>query len=147
MDDLGSEEGAGGKAKSRGGASSGPFWKSQGFAAVLAIVAVLVLVGGVYVSFFNSGSPKPPESMTLIDFNTGELFSAKLGSRSYVIPMKNPNSGERTLLPVVQEDNGDWVVTSRFRELLPEQSPNNNAVRNASSGVVEPIDDTVTKLK
>jgi len=148
MDDLGSEESAGGgKAKHRTGSGGQPFWKSQGFAITLTIVAVVVLAGGTWYSFFSGGPPKPPSVMTLIDLHTGELYSVKLGSRAYFIPMKNPATGSRSLYPVSKDDNENWVISERFQDALGGEDVDKSVIGDMSNGVVVPIDEVVTKIK
>ena len=150
MDDLGAEEGAGGKAaKGRKGAGgeSTPIWKSQGAVVALAMVAALVLCIGVWFSFFSGGAPKAPSAMLLIDVSTGELYEAKLGKRSWVIPMKNPDTGVRSIFPVRKSDDGQWSIHERYLGAMDGIPVNSSVLIDAENGIVIPQSENAKRLK
>jgi hypothetical protein len=149
MDDLGSDEGAGGKkAKGHKGSSGGstPFWKSQGAIGALAIVAVVVLCFGIWFSFFSGGAPRPPSSMTLIDVKTGELFSIKFGKRSHVIPAKNPETGDRCVFPIEKTEDGDWIINDRYFPALEGIDFSSSVLVDVNNGTVIPSGDQRKRL-
>lgn len=151
MDDIGADQGVGGK-KAKGGNRSGgsggstPFWKSQGAVGALAVLAVVVLVLGVWFSFFSGGAPKPPSSLMLIDVSTGEMFSVKLGKRSHVIPAKNPDTGVRSIFPVEESDDGGWKINERYLFALDDVKYNSSVIVDINNGTVVPTDDDPKRL-
>jgi hypothetical protein len=82
---------------------------------VLIIVAFLGLAVSLYFSVFRSTGPNVDSSLTMADVNTGEIFHLPIGKgpNAADIPGKNPKTGEKTLMPVMEE-NGKWVVLQRF---------------------------------
>jgi hypothetical protein len=53
--------------------------------------------------------------IVLVDVVTGDLFEAKVGGRvAAVLPEKNPETGQFTLLPASQNPAGVWTVSPRY---------------------------------
>lgn len=145
MDDLGSQESAGGTKGARRAESEGQaFWKSQGFVISLAVVAFAVLVGGVWYSFFTGGPPRPPGSVTLLDVKTGEMFVTS--TKRLALPAKNPNTGERSLFPIFKNDNGEWTLTEHYHAGVEETGYSQDVIPNLSSGRLNINDSNVEKL-
>lgn len=88
---------------------------------VLAVVALVVLAGSLWFTFFSGDRVRLASRVYLIDVVSGDVFVADIsGRRSVIIPAKNPETGERTIVPVERMENGDHVVSSRYRELAYE---------------------------
>ncbi|MCC5821819.1 MAG: hypothetical protein LAT64_00865 [Phycisphaerales bacterium] len=77
---------------------------------ILVVVALGVLGFSVWRSM-NSGKPELTRSVMLADVATGDLFELSLaGRRAAVYPEIHPDTGERTLMPVKQEEDGTWKL-------------------------------------
>jgi len=146
MDDIGADESAtgAGKAKRKRAESDTPFWKSQGFAAGLAVVAVIVLCTGIWFSFFTGGAPKPPSSVTLLDVKTGELYQTS--TKRLMLPAKNPDSGERCLFPVFKDDEGEWRIGTHYQGAVAGIEFNPQVVLDLDSGRINATDSRPKKL-
>lgn len=78
---------------------------------ILVIVAAVVLVVSLIFSLRGPNVPKPGQ-VTVADVESGELFSIDTSGRKIaLLPAKNPDTGERTLFPVRQDESGNWVIT------------------------------------
>lgn len=73
--------------------------------------------------------------IVLVDVVTGDLFEAKVGGRvAAILPEKNPETGQFTLLPVSQSPAGVWTVSPRYMgSLSPTIKP--TAVTGSSGEV------------
>lgn len=102
---------------------------------ILVVVALGVLGFSVWRSM-NSGQPQLTQSVLLVDVKTGDLFELSLaGRRAAVYPEVHPDTGERTLMPV-EEENGVWKLlqyTMPAIEHVPGDMP---AVESLDTGVV-----------
>jgi hypothetical protein len=146
MDDLGSDESAGrGKSKARKRTDGQPFWKSQGFAITLAVIAVSVLAGGTWYSFFSGGPPRPPGAIVMIDIQTGELFH--VSTKRLAIPTMNPTTELRNLYPVFKSQDGDWEIGGHYLEGVENRGFNQSVVIDLASGKVRPSSSKISKLK
>ncbi|CAG0956834.1 hypothetical protein PHYC_00512 [Phycisphaerales bacterium] len=82
---------------------------------IVLLVAALVALP---VSFFwqcsTQETPLLASEFNLVDIKTGELIVAKKPSgKSVYLPAKNPETGEPTYFPAIQQE-GKWFVESRF---------------------------------
>lgn len=89
---------------------------------VLIVVALGVLAFSGY-RMMGSGVVKGPSGQMTVDVLTGQLYMLKKGkARGIMYPAKNPDTGDRTLFPVVQEDGSDeWTINSRMLEAITEE--------------------------
>lgn len=78
--------------------------------------AIVALGIGLY---FSMGSKVDlADSILMVDVRTGDRFRFDTGGRRGVtVPAKHPETGERTLLPVVQGEDGKWYIARRYRSL------------------------------
>jgi len=146
MDDIGADEGADrGKARTHKREGGQPFWKSQGFAIGLAVVAVAVLSVGMWYSFFSGDAPKTPNTVMLLDVQTGELFEAP--TRRLMLPAKNPDSGARVLFPVTEGEDGLWQIGGHYLSGVEYTDYSKEIVLSLQTGAVRVTDSTARKLK
>lgn len=83
---------------------------------ILFILALLVLSGGLFLSC--RGGVHLADSILMVDVKTGDRFRFDTsGKRGVTIPAKNPDTGDRTLLPIRQVD-GIWVIAERYRSSI-----------------------------
>ena len=79
-------------------------------------IIIIGLVGGLGLlgwNIFGGERIHKADSVVMVDVNTGELFEFSVkGRKGVMVPAKHPETGERTLLPVVKSEDGKWVVSS-----------------------------------
>ncbi len=78
-----------------------------------------VLLVAAFAIYFLAGSRAPSRSGTVqfVCVATGETFWLERG-KSKILPLENPKSGERTLVPCHQSDDGKLYVSGRCRSLI-----------------------------
>lgn len=101
---------------------------------VVLILAPIVLAWGVYSLFFATKSVGP-EGWTFVDVNTGEVVHRKVGE-VISIPMRNAATGDKTFYPVTKNDQGQWVISERYRRDLETLPPDKKSKVDASTFVV-----------
>jgi uncharacterized protein YbaR (Trm112 family) len=68
-------------------------------------LVVVLLAGAVGTYFWFGRTPPPlPSEVKFVCVATGEVFRIARERIPSFLPAKNPNTGERTLLPVVERD-------------------------------------------
>ena len=82
----------------------------------LLLVAGLLLAAGVIYFVRSGGKPARDEPALFVCVATGETYKMERG-KTYIPPVKNPDTGEETLLPGTRRD-GQVYVASRWRNLL-----------------------------
>jgi hypothetical protein len=103
---------------------------------VLFGAAFLGLAFTTYRVIFGESVPLTSK-IVLVDVVTGDLFEAKVGGRvAAVLPEKNPDTGQFTLLPASKDDAGVWTVSQRYLgSLSPSIKP--TAVVSTKSGEIK----------
>ena len=103
---------------------------------VLFAAAFLGIVYTTYQTIFGD-RVELTSKIVLVDVTTGDLFEAKVGGRvGAVLPEKNPDTGQFTLLPASKDQAGVWTISQRYLgSLSPSIKP--TAVVSASSGEVK----------
>ena len=83
---------------------------------ILIVVALVVLVGGIWFSFRGKG-PDFGDHIYLVDVTSGELYTVDLtGIHGLMLPAKNPDTGLRTLLPLeLNEDGKGGRISPRYQ--------------------------------
>jgi hypothetical protein len=105
----------------------------------IAVIAIglIGLVGGIAFTMFSGPRIHTPDSITMLDVQTGDRFVFDTsGRRAVIVPSKHPDTGERTLLPLYEED-GRWFV-SRIEVFEDRESSELAAVRDRQTGEVVP---------
>lgn len=103
---------------------------------ILIVVGVLAAGFVVWRFVFNSG-PNLPDSVTLVDVETGDLFVVGIGGKKKpYYPASHPDTGRMTLLPVVKQDDGTWKITGHSLPALPYVQGEPKAVSNPQTGEV-----------
>ena len=83
---------------------------------ILLVVSLLVLIGGVWYSLRGKG-PDFGDRLYFVDLASGDLYVFNLkGTHGLLIPAKNPDTGERTLLPLqINEDEEEVRISPRYQ--------------------------------
>lgn len=83
---------------------------------ILFVLALLVLSGGLFLSC--RGGVHLADSILMVDVKTGDRFRFDTSGRKGVgVPAKHPDTGIRTLLPIIERD-GNWLIATRYRIAL-----------------------------
>lgn len=92
------------------------------------ITAIVLLLGAAGAVYYFNGSSKEvlPDSLNMVCAASGKTFHM---ARSKVrqLPMINPDTGQATLLPFV-ENGGKRLVSDRYRPLLREMKEANKFI-------------------
>lgn len=114
---------------------------------ILVILAVVVLGVSLWFSIFGGTRLESPNSVMLADIETGDRFIVNTsGSKIAILPAKNPESGVRSLFPVVRSDDGQWMVTPAMGWGLIDYEGPANAVSDRESRIVNISDRSPKKL-
>ncbi|MBO6740304.1 MAG: hypothetical protein JJ916_10625 [Phycisphaerales bacterium] len=98
---------------------------------ILIAVAVVVLGFSLWRSF-TSGQVNLPDSVLVIDVETGDMYRMGLGKRNGAyFPEKNPESGQHNLMPVVKTESGDWIVPNHARPAMQDIDGENKFVNES----------------
>ena len=102
--------------------------KSKPWKLILAL-ALLVAAGGVYWRFCRQRSALPDE-VAYACVATGKVFWISRAHTPPFLPAPNPNTGQRTLVPVVAHTPGRFMMTEHYAALLedPELAPLNKYI-------------------
>ena len=95
----------------------------------LIIVAVAVLAFSGWRMMGSGVVPGPNGHMT-VDIMTGQLFMVQKGkAKGIMYPVKHPETGDRTLYPVIQEDDSDsWELHPRSAGTITDKMRNDSDV-------------------
>jgi len=103
------------------------------------IILIVIAVGVLGISLWrqvSAGKVNLPDSVLVVDVETGEMYRMSLGKRNGAyFPEKNPTTGENNLMPVIKSESGEWVVPNHARPAIQDIDGENNLV-NESSWVV-----------
>jgi hypothetical protein len=105
---------------------------------VLMVVAVVAVAVSMYLT--TSGTDEKPamvEDVTMVDVTTGELFVFNVsGGRSISVPGVHPTSKKRSLLPVMKDESGQWIVSARDLSALSATEGEPTAITDRRTGRV-----------
>lgn len=83
-----------------------------------AVVALMAAAFGIYA--MRSGDPNARSNrVQFVCVETGKTFWFNRGEHSKILPLKNPETGQETLIPCADE-NGQLTVSSRCRGLVKD---------------------------
>lgn len=82
------------------------------------VAALLVAAIGVYL-LAGSRGPSRKGKVQFVCVASGETFWVARG-KSKILPLANPKSGAKTLLPCHKSDDGELYVSSRCRSLVKQ---------------------------
>lgn len=89
----------------------------------IAIIVIGLIVGvvGIVMAMGKHSSPRTASEVVLVDMKTGELFEASTRKRTLVLPAKNPDTGERSLMRVhFDEEQDAYVISGHYLDMLKE---------------------------
>jgi hypothetical protein len=88
---------------------------------ILIIAAVVVLAFSGW-RMMNNGSVDQPSGHMTVDIMTGQLYLVRKGkAKGIVYPSINPDTGERTLIPVNQKEGSEeWTLDQRFMDRITD---------------------------
>jgi len=114
---------------------------------IILIVAGLLASGFVVWRVAFSGGPNLPNSVTLVDVDTGSLFVVGMGGRNKpYFPAAHPDTGRKTLLPVVKGEDGTWRITGHSLPGLEYVDGEAPAVVDRSTGAVNVTSESKRRL-
>lgn len=113
---------------------------------IAVIVAAVLAVSFMVYRTLNSDAPKLTSKITLVDLGSGELFEARTGKISAIIPEKNPDTGAFTLFPAVKDEHGVWHVATRYLQGMDPKTPT-TALVSAKTGEVRVKSESVRTIK
>lgn len=104
---------------------------------VVLVAAVVALGASAYFSLGRGERLDLASSLRMVDVNTGELFTLKIGKgpNSATIPGKNPKTGAVTLLPVEERD-GRYYLIERYMPAIGQIEGKHEAVADKKTGEV-----------
>lgn len=82
------------------------------------VIGLLVGLGSAVYQLVAASGPELPDSMLLIDVETGQVYRASTHGNGIMLPARRPDSQTIALLRLRKEDNGEFVVAPRDLGLL-----------------------------
>ena len=115
---------------------------------ILIVIAIGVLGFSVWRQVVK-GSVNFPDSILVVDVETGGVYEMDLGKRNGAyFPERSPESGRHTLMPVVKsEEDGNWYVSGHARSALQDVDGTNNFVNESNWQVTIENEKVISKLK
>jgi hypothetical protein len=115
----------------------------------IAVIVIGLIVGivGIFLAVSGGSGPQLADKMILVDVTTGDTFAVSIKGRSIMLPSKNPDTQERTLFPIEQDENNEWSISPRYLSAL-DNIDNISSIVNPENGSIdipEDIDPTVLK--
>lgn len=100
---------------------------------ILIVVAMVVLGLSVWRSV-STGKVDLPDSVLVIDVETGGVYRMDLGKRNGAyFPEKSPATNRNTLMPLVKSDeDGLWYIDGHARPAMQDIDGENNFVDESS---------------
>ncbi|MCL4220083.1 MAG: hypothetical protein KJZ65_01810 [Phycisphaerales bacterium] len=105
-------------------------------------VVVVGLLGGLALlgwQLFGGKEIRRPDEILLMDVITGDRFVADVsGHKAVILPERNPDTQQYTLLPLSQDKDGTWRVR-RLDQLPPDLKPEQmEAIESLDAGLAKP---------
>ncbi|MFG0245330.1 MAG: hypothetical protein ACF8MF_04670 [Phycisphaerales bacterium JB052] len=115
---------------------------------ILIVVAVGVLGFSVWKQI-SKGSVNFPDSVLVVDVETGGMYRMDLGKRNGAyFPERSPETGRHTLMPVVKsEDDGLWYVSGHARSAMQDIDGTNKVVNESNWQVTIEDESVISNLK
>jgi hypothetical protein len=111
----------------------------------LFVVTGIAVVFAAIWAMGGASGPDLSKRVILVDIVSGELFEVSTAKKAAVIPVRNPETGERTLFPAVKGDDGTWRLSEKFRERVAG-ARNRPAVTNPTTGELKLKNDSPKSL-
>ncbi len=106
--------------------------------AVLFVVAILVVGAGVVWMLLGGDNIRTPDRIYMIDVGTGELYYADVsGRRGIAIPALHPETRERTLVPIIEDEEGAWRVKDVYAPAIEAMGVTPTSTIDTSSWIVQ----------
>jgi len=84
----------------------------------LGLVAVLLVAAIAFLAFGGGGKPSRSGKSQFVCVATGEIFWLERKPR--IPPAENPDTGQRTLVPCHENEDGTVSVSSRVRSVVKQ---------------------------
>ncbi len=104
---------------------------------LIVIVAIVVVLGGWY--WMSRPEPVVDNRLPMICVESGKVFKIAREDLGPVRPFDNPETGEQTLLPFIEGEDGVRRISSRDRGYLQDLGEKNRYV-DAETLVVKSAD-------
>ena len=82
---------------------------------VIVVLALGATVWSLARTMLGDDGMNFPDRWVFVDVETGRLYAVSTDER-VVIPGRSPESGNRSLFPVSEGDDGTWTINERFLE-------------------------------
>lgn len=115
------------------------------------IILIVVAVGALGFSLWRQGSkPKVdlPNSVLVVDVTNGDLYRMKLGKRNGAyFPERHPDTGDLTLMPVEQDEAGEWYIVGHAMAALQDIKEEIKVVNTTTGKVTIESDEVLRTLQ
>ena len=112
---------------------------------IILIVLAFAVLGFSLLRMSSGGKIELPNSVLVVDVETGDLYNMRLGKRNGAyFPERNPDTNRLTLMPVEQDDNGEWHIIGHAFPALQDVD-GELIVVDAETGLVTIESDKVLK--
>jgi hypothetical protein len=110
------------------------------------VIGILVGVGSAVYQLITPSGPRLPDSMLLIDVESGQVYRANTRGRSVMLPARRPDTGKIALLRLRTDDEGKHYVSGRDLSLLQylDQGVEVKAINPESGDVIQASKDIKT---
>jgi hypothetical protein len=90
--------------------------------------AVVMIAAAVGIFFFQGGGGPEDRRVTFVCVETGDFYTYKVAkAQTEGVPLENPDTGKRTVLPVVEKE-GMLVIDAHWAPLLHDSLREANQV-------------------
>ena len=101
--------------------------RSSDIAKIAAVCVLLAAAFGVYRWNF-SGETVQPDSVEYVCAKTGKLYRLPRDGKARELPLINPETQERTLIPVSRDEKGEYKISSRRIETVRRMGDLNKVI-------------------
>lgn len=112
---------------------------------VLFAVALIALGTGLYMSFNGPGKVKFKNEVHLVDVVTGETFVYGTKKGGVVLPAIHPDTGERTLMRAIVDEDGHWYLDERSLGSLEDYETVSDRI-DPNTGAIELLNEKPRRI-
>ena len=81
--------------------------------------AVLAVAGAVWIGWTNLRSESPlADAVEYVDVTSGKVFRISRASIPSILPGENPDTKQKTLVPIYKRDDGQYYVSDRVMDVV-----------------------------
>lgn len=98
------------------------------------IILIVVAFGALGFSVWKFGFGNrvyQPDGILTVDVVSGQLFDVHKGkAKGILLPVRHPDTGERTLFPIEKLQDGTWQLLPRYAPVYQEMNIANTVVES-----------------